>query len=237
VNRTLKRFNDHHSVVAYLKSDSCSTRLVLFFLVTDICSDNFLISINDLHKIATCPKAHASIVFLLPKVGSGYMDRTFSPLYCQLLEKLHTSVELLSSCGHGRAEDDLSKPCSHFDEQVHGTLLPNSAEVDQKALSFGTSVSKLHGTCIPTSCDTRCLRRSSKPPSRDFERSTRQEASLFFRNRQNFCCPPAKPGVCLKEIIPLQQGCYPYHLPAVRSSKLCSFSDAAQYFQLKSIGV
>ena len=116
-------------------------------------------------------------------------------LLCSLQPgKLHISEELLSSCGHDLTADVPPKLCSLFVERGHGTLHQDISVVAHKAPSSYISISRLHGTCIPTLSDSSCLCCSSKPPSRDFERSTKLEASLFFWNCQTFIVPRQSRG-------------------------------------------
>ncbi len=103
-------------------------------------------------------------------------------------------MELILTHEHDPAEDVLLISYSPSDEQDRETPLRDSSGADRKVLFYDTSVSKLYGTCIPILSDLSCLRCSLKPPSRDFERSTRLEASSFCWNCQTFIVPRQSRG-------------------------------------------
>ena len=52
---------------------------VFVFLVSDVLSDNLLVSANGRHVITTRPKVHAAVVLPLPQIGAGnvYSALTF----------------------------------------------------------------------------------------------------------------------------------------------------------------
>jgi len=91
-------------------------------------------------------------------------------------------VELISAHERDLDGDALLKSCYLFDEHDCETPLQDVPVAVQRTLFCITLVSKLHGTCIPTSSNLSYLRCSLKPPSRDFERPTGLKVSSFCRN-------------------------------------------------------
>jgi hypothetical protein len=109
-------------------------------------------------------------------------------------ELLRITVGLPSACGCGLAGDALPKPYSLSGGQDHEKPRQGADGVGHRELFSGTSVSRLHDTCIPTLSDLSCICCSRKSPSRNFEWFTGMEASSFFRNRQTLIVPRQSRG-------------------------------------------
>ena len=112
------------------------------------------------------PKSSSQKSFSSAQGKSVLYGSHFCLSYNRLPELLRTSAGLLSACGCGLSGDVLPKPCSLSDGQDHGKSHQGVGGVGHIELFSGTSVSRPHGTCIPTLNDLSCLCCSWKPPSR-----------------------------------------------------------------------
>ena len=75
----------------------------------------------------------------------------FFPSYTQPLGILHTSAVSRSACECDPAGDVLPALCFLFVGPIHETLHQGACAVGHTELFYDISVSKPHGTCIPTS--------------------------------------------------------------------------------------
>ena len=109
--------------------------------------------------------------------------------------KLNISGKSTRACAHDRVANTSQLPGLLWSRQDRGTHHPGFSGVAHKAFFSGSSVSTPKGPCNPILCGLTIVCRSLCLLFRDVDRFTRQEVSLFRRNRQPVVAPRQSWGV------------------------------------------